>query len=49
MVESRDIHDLGNDTILIAGGGPVGLIVGTVLARYGIKSIILERNETTTK
>lgn len=36
-------------TVLITGGGPVGLMVATVLARYGVKSVVLERNESTTK
>ena len=36
-------------TVLIAGGGPVGLMVATVLAYYGVRSIVLERNDTTTK
>lgn len=40
---------LDYDTILIAGGGPVGLLVATVLAHYGVKSVLLERNETTTR
>jgi len=40
---------LPDDTVLIAGGGPVGLILATVLAYYGIKSVLLERNDTTTK
>lgn len=48
---SHDIttETLPDDTVLIAGGGPVGLILANVLARYGVKSIILERNESTTK
>jgi NADPH-dependent 2,4-dienoyl-CoA reductase/sulfur reductase-like enzyme len=37
------------DTVLIVGGGPVGLNLATVLAYYGVKSVVLERNETTTK
>lgn len=40
---------LDNETVAIAGGGPVGLILATTLAKYGIKSVIFERNETTTK
>ncbi|OQU95836.1 FAD binding domain-containing protein isoform 1 [Cladophialophora immunda] len=40
---------VADDTIVIAGGGPVGLILATVLAKYGLKSIILERNESTTR
>ncbi|TVY40340.1 FAD-dependent monooxygenase [Lachnellula subtilissima] len=40
---------LPSDTVLIVGGGPVGLLLATVLAFYGVKSLLLERNETTTK
>lgn len=40
---------LPKNTILIAGGGPVGLTLATVLAYYGVRSVVLERNETTTK
>jgi len=43
------IEYLTEDTILIAGGGPVGLITATTLAHFGLKSIILERNDSTTK
>jgi len=43
------VERLDTGTILIAGGGPVGLLRATVLAHYGLKSTILERNETTTK
>jgi len=42
-------ENLPNGTVLIAGGGPVGLLVATVLATYGVKSVLLERNKTTTK
>ena len=38
-----------DDTVLIVGGGPVGLLVASVLAFYGVKSLLLERNKTTTK
>jgi ribulose 1,5-bisphosphate synthetase/thiazole synthase len=40
---------LPDDTVLIVGGGPVGLLLANVLAFYGIKSLVLERNNTTTK
>jgi NADPH-dependent 2,4-dienoyl-CoA reductase/sulfur reductase-like enzyme len=40
---------LPQDCVLIVGGGPVGLKLATVLAYYGVKSIVLERNESTTK
>ncbi|KIW24121.1 uncharacterized protein PV07_09853 [Cladophialophora immunda] len=39
---------LADDTVLIIGGGPVGMMTATVLAFYGIKSVVLERNFTTT-
>lgn len=40
---------LPKGTVLIAGGGPVGLILAAVLSHHGVKSVILERNHTTTK
>ncbi|TVY34893.1 FAD-dependent monooxygenase [Lachnellula occidentalis] len=40
---------LSSDTVLIVGGGPVGLLLATVLAFYGVKTVLLERNQTTTK
>ncbi|KAJ9634880.1 hypothetical protein H2204_006114 [Knufia peltigerae] len=40
---------LPQGTVLIAGGGPVGLTLATVLAFYGVRSVVLERNETTTR
>jgi ribulose 1,5-bisphosphate synthetase/thiazole synthase len=45
----RPTEILPTDGVLIIGAGPVGLCVARVLAEYGVKSIILERNETTTK
>lgn len=39
---------LPNGTVLIAGGGPVGLILARVLSYYGVKSVLVERNKTTT-
>ena len=43
------LEELADDTVLIAGGGPVGLLLATVLAHFGVKSVLLERNKTTTK
>lgn len=40
---------LPDNCVFIAGGGPVGMTTATVLAFYGIKSVVLERNKTTTK
>ncbi|KIX97076.1 uncharacterized protein Z520_07190 [Fonsecaea multimorphosa CBS 102226] len=42
-------HILPDDCVFIAGGGPVGLTLAATLSYYGIKSVILERNETTTR
>lgn len=35
--------------IVIAGGGPVGMTLALELARYGVRSILLERNPGTTR
>ena len=35
--------------ILIAGGGPVGMTLALNLARYGVRSVLLERNPETTR
>ena len=35
---------ISRTTVLIVGGGPVGLISGLLLARYGLRSIIVERH-----
>lgn len=43
------VEVLPETTILIAGGGPVGLTLATTLAFYGVRSVILERNPTTTR
>ncbi|KAH7095541.1 FAD-binding domain-containing protein [Paraphoma chrysanthemicola] len=43
------IQHLENNAVLILGGGPVGLLLAVALARYGVRSIILERNLSTTK
>jgi FAD-dependent monooxygenase len=40
---------LAPGTVLIAGGGPVGLLLATVLSHFGTKSVICERNKATTK
>jgi 2-polyprenyl-6-methoxyphenol hydroxylase-like FAD-dependent oxidoreductase len=35
--------------VLIAGGGPVGMTLALELARYGVRSVLVERNPTTTR
>ena len=35
--------------VLIAGGGPVGMTLALNLARYGIRSMLVERNPATTR
>jgi len=39
---------LPKGTVLIAGGGPVGLILARVLSYHGVRSVLFERNKTTT-
>lgn len=34
--------------VLIAGGGPVGMTLALELARYGVRSVLVERNPSTT-
>jgi 2-polyprenyl-6-methoxyphenol hydroxylase-like FAD-dependent oxidoreductase len=38
-----------NVPVLIAGGGPVGMTLALNLARYGVRSLLVERNSTTTR
>lgn len=45
----EEVEILPQGTVLIAGGGPVGLTLATVLAFYGVRSVVLERNATTTR
>lgn len=47
--DHQSIEVLEDDRVLIAGGGPVGLVLAKVLSYYGIKSLVLERNPTTTR
>jgi 2-polyprenyl-6-methoxyphenol hydroxylase-like FAD-dependent oxidoreductase len=35
--------------VLIAGGGPVGMTLALVLAHYGVRSTVVERNPSTTR
>jgi 2-polyprenyl-6-methoxyphenol hydroxylase-like FAD-dependent oxidoreductase len=40
---------MSDTQVLIAGGGPVGMTLAFVLAQFGVRSILVERNETTTR
>ncbi|KAK1725890.1 FAD-binding domain-containing protein [Colletotrichum acutatum] len=40
---------LPRGVVVIAGGGPIGLLLARVLSFYGVKSKLFERNKTTTK
>jgi 2-polyprenyl-6-methoxyphenol hydroxylase-like FAD-dependent oxidoreductase len=42
-------EQLEKNTVLIVGGGPAGLVLATTLAYFGVKSVVLERNDTTTR
>ncbi|KIW76367.1 hypothetical protein Z517_11113 [Fonsecaea pedrosoi CBS 271.37] len=46
---AQECHVLPKGTVLIAGGGPVGLILAKVLSHYGTRSVLFERNQTTTR
>ncbi|HSD11377.1 MAG TPA: FAD-dependent monooxygenase, partial [Candidatus Binatia bacterium] len=35
--------------VVIAGGGPIGMTLALELARHGVRSILVERNPTTTR
>lgn len=43
------LEKLPPKTVAIVGGGPVGLVLATTLAKHGVHSVIIERNLTTTK
>ena len=47
--DNEDIRMIADDAVLIVGAGPVGLMTASVLAHYGVKSVILERNQDPTK
>lgn len=40
---------LPSNTVLIVGGGPIGLLLAAILSHHGVRSVLLERNETTTR
>lgn len=41
-----DISMNGNDPVLVAGAGPVGLVAGLLLARAGVRVRVFEKRET---
>lgn len=41
-------HSFPDDVIVIVGGGPVGLILARILSTHGVKSVLFERNASTT-
>jgi FAD-dependent monooxygenase len=42
-VESKD------NSVVIVGGGPVGMVLALTLAHHGVRSVLFERNITTTQ
>jgi len=48
-IDDLPVDNLPDNCVLIAGGGPVGLMLATTLAHHGVRSILLERNKTTTR
>lgn len=49
MEEIRTIEILPKGTILISGGGPVGLVLALVLAHHGQGSVLIEQNIEATR
>jgi len=49
MYENVREEILPANTVLIAGGGPIGLLLAIVLSHHGTRSVLLERNLTTTQ
>jgi FAD-dependent monooxygenase len=43
------VEELPSDSVLIVGGGPVGLVLALTLAHHGVRSVLVERNLTTTR
>lgn len=48
MSQRNSPHDFDTQ-VLIAGGGPVGMTLALELAAHGIRTIVVERNDTTTR
>ncbi|KAH6697417.1 FAD-binding domain-containing protein [Plectosphaerella plurivora] len=46
---AKSTTTLPDDAVLIIGAGPVGLMTASVLAYYGVGSVVLERNNQPTK
>lgn len=46
---AQQVEVLPKGAVLIAGGGPVGLLVAKVLSHHGVRSVLFERNQATTK
>ncbi|CAG9981763.1 unnamed protein product [Clonostachys byssicola] len=45
----RLTYHLPSGYVVIAGGGPIGLLLARVLSFHGVNSVLFERNESTTK
>jgi FAD-dependent monooxygenase len=43
------METLPDDHVLIAGGGPVGLVLALVLAHHGVPNVLLERSTAATR
>ena len=48
MAAESKKHTLPSETVVIVGGGPVGLILARVLSHHGVSSLLFERNQSTT-
>ena len=49
MNQTNDAEMEQDVPVLIAGGGPVGMTLALELAHHGVKSLVVERNQSTTQ
>jgi FAD-dependent monooxygenase len=48
-VENKHVREgrVTTDTVLIAGGGPIGRLLATALSHHALQTVLLEPSETT--
>jgi 2-polyprenyl-6-methoxyphenol hydroxylase-like FAD-dependent oxidoreductase len=48
-IDDLPVEAVPGQAVIIAGGGPVGLLLALTLAHHGVRSVVLERSPTTTQ
>ncbi|KAJ5669812.1 hypothetical protein N7462_010882 [Penicillium macrosclerotiorum] len=48
-LDNLTVEDHSDSTVSIVGGGPVGLVLALTLAYHGVRSVLFEKNVTTTQ